>query len=87
MNRFFCYLKAIPFYIKSGVWCPHIYEEVGKNKGIVIASKNKFRVSNDLLHEQNETVHPHAIIIKNRCVCCGYEEFSWYDSDPIIIKS
>ena len=58
------------------MWCPHIYKEIGTDKGIVIATKNSFRISDNYLHNENETVHPRAIIIRSRCTCCGREELS-----------
>ncbi len=82
-----CYLKAIPFYIKTGVWCPHIYEEESREIGIVITTKNGFRVSDSLLHNANETIHPKATILRNKCVCCGHEDISWYDTEPYVIKT
>ena len=87
MKKIFCYLKAIPFFLSSGVWCPHVYKEIGSKKGIVITTKNSFRISDNFLHNKNETVHPSAIIIRSRCTCCGCEELSWYDSEPLLIKN
>lgn len=82
-----CYLRAIPFYLCSGIWCPHVYKEIGSDKGIVITTKNSFRISDNFTHGENETVHPGAIIIRSKCTCCGHEELSWYDSEPLLINS
>lgn len=69
------------------MWCPHVYKEIGSDTGIVITTKNGFRISDNLLHDSKETVHPKAIIIRSKCICCGHEELSWYDSEPLLIKS
>lgn len=86
MKKLVCYLKAIPFFIKSGIWCPHVYKEVGMDKGIVIARQNNFRISNNLIHNNGETVYPHATIIRNKCIYCGHEDLSWYDNEPVRIS-
>lgn len=86
MKRIFCYLKAIPFYIRSGVWCPHVYEEYDKYDGIVITTDHGFRVSDNLMHGKNEQIHPQATIIKSKCVCCGKEDLSWYNQEPFVIR-
>ena len=57
MKRIFCYLKAIPFFLKSGVWCPHVYHDESKETAIIISNDNGFRVSNNWLHGENERVH------------------------------
>lgn len=86
MKRIFCYLKAIPFFIKSGVWCPHIYHEESKENAIIISTDNGFRVSNNWLHDDNEMVHKNATLIRSKCIHCGKEELSWYDKEPCVIE-
>lgn len=87
MKRLLCYLKAIPFLLKSGVWCPHKYKEENKQKVIIIATDKGFRVSDNYEHNSNETVHPDATLVTSRCFCCGKEEYSWYvdfENIPVI---
>ena len=84
MKKIICWIKAIPFFIKSGVWCPHLYEE-SKEKAIIISTENSYRVSKDYIHRPNETVHPNATLIRYRCKRCGAEELGWYDREPMVI--
>ncbi len=86
MKRIFCYLKAIPFFLKSGVWCPHVYHDESKETAIIISNDNGFRVSNNWLHGENERVHKNATLIRSKCIHCGKEELSWYDREPCIIE-
>lgn len=86
MYRVVCWIKAIPFFIRSGIWCPHIYMEVKREKAIIIATSDSFRVSNNLLHNANEKVYPKATLITDRCVCCGKKNMSWFDKEPMILR-
>lgn len=86
MRRMLCCIKAVPFYIRTGIWCPHVYEEVSRHKGIVMATEDGFRVSENLLHSERERVHPDATIVLCRCVSCGKEDLSWYDREPPVIN-
>ena len=79
MKKIICYIKAIPFFIKSGVWCPHMYIEVSKEKAIIISTDNNFRISKNLIHRENEKVHPNATLITCKCKYCGEKELSWFD--------
>lgn len=85
MKEIICYIKALPLFIKSDVWCPHVYEEVSRSNAIIISTENGFRVSKNLLHANGEIVHPKATLIKNKCIYCGKEHLSWYDKEPYII--
>lgn len=87
MGKLRCYITAALLYIRSGVWSPHIYEEVSKEQKIVIATNHGFRISDNLIHAEWETVHPKALVIKSKCRCCGHEDLSWYDREPVIIKT
>lgn len=88
MKKIICYLKAIPFFIRSGVWCPHVYGENVYEPTIIIATQNHFRVSKDYIHNEHEKVYPNATLIKNKCIYCGHEITSWYngkiDEMPVI---
>lgn len=87
MKKIICYIKAIPLYFKIGVWSPHVYEEVSRDKKIVVSTEYGFRISDNLIHNKNEKVHPKATVIKNKCKYCGCEDICWYDQEPFIIKS
>lgn len=85
MTRIICWARAIPFWVRSGIWCPHVYKEETREPAIIISTTNSFRVSDNYVHNPNETVHPKATLIKSKCVCCGKEERSWFDGEiPII---
>ncbi|MCM1045264.1 MAG: hypothetical protein NC417_07115 [Candidatus Gastranaerophilales bacterium] len=86
MKKVLCYIKAIPLYLRTGVWSPHMYEEISREQGIIISTDHGFRISDILAHKDNEKVHPKAVIIKNKCVYCGHKDISWYDREPFIIK-
>lgn len=85
MKSIICNLKAIPLWIKYGVWVPHLYEEVEETRGIVISTKDSFRISDNYVHDPDETVHMDATITKLRCCDCGKEIIIWYDRTPIKI--
>lgn len=86
MKKFICYLKAIPLFLKCGAWCPHKYEEVTREQCTIISTDNSFRISTTMAHNVNETVHPKATLIKSKCICCGKEDWSWFDREPLIVK-
>lgn len=85
MKRLWCCLRAIPYFLRSGIWCPHVYSDTDKSEGIVIASDNSFRVSNNYTHTDAERVYPKATIIRSKCIYCGKEDISWYSTEPILI--
>ena len=79
MCRIICWIKALPLFFKTGIWCPHIYKEETRSEEIIIATNKSFRVADNYLHTSNETVHPHATLITSKCICCGKTDFSWTD--------
>ena len=86
MRRFICWIKAIPLFIKSGVWCPHLYNEGTCESTIIISTKNGFRVSDNYIHKPHETVHPKATLIRSKCFYCVIEDLSWFDGSHEDIK-
>ena len=87
MKRIICWAKAIPFWIRSGVWCPHIYVEESREPAIIIANDKGFRVAQNYMHYHDETVYPKATLIRSRCECCGKEDLSWIDGEVEVIKT
>lgn len=85
LKEFGCNIKAIPFYMRTGVWIPHLYEEIETHKGIIIADETSFRESESLQHTENEKVYTDATITTMRCVYCGKELKDWYNREPIRI--
>ena len=81
IKRMICCLKAIPLLLRSGIWCPHVFEEVERHKGIVIAGETSFRESNDLRHSNTERVYRDATIISSKCIYCGKEDKGWFAGD------
>lgn len=39
-------------------------------------------MSKSFIHNDEEIVHPNATLIKNKCIYCGKENFSWFDREP-----
>lgn len=81
MKIVLCWIKAIPLWIKTGHFVPHIFEVVSKEPAIIIAGKDYFRVSETYEHEVGEEVIRNALLEKSKCTCCGKEEVCWYDLD------
>lgn len=76
-----CYIKAIFGFFEHGVYIPHVFRDEEKTKGIIIATDNSFRISDNYEHAKNEKVYKNALIIKSRCICCGKEDISWWNLD------
>lgn len=81
IKRIICYFKAVPFLIKSGIWCPHVYGENKYEPAIIIATSKSFRTSKSCLHGANETVYSQATLITNECLHCGHKMQTWYDGN------
>lgn len=76
-----CLFRGIKLYLKTGVWQPHQYEEIGRRKGeIVITNKKGFRVSHNTVHDEDEEVHMNCTVITHVCKCCGHERVVWYQN-------
>ena len=73
-----CYIIAFVEFIMHGNFSPHVFRDVECKKTIIIATDDSFRVSENYIHNQNETVYPGALLITSRCVCCGKETQRWY---------
>ena len=81
-----CYIKAIPFWLKCGEWCPHVFKEESREKDvIIISSNNGFRVAKNYSHRPNEIIHPRATLITCKCKYCGVKEYAWFDGNPFKI--
>ena len=72
-----CWIKAIPLWIRTGYFVPHLYEATYEN-AIIIAKPNGFRVADNYEHSKDETVYPKAVLERCKCVFCGNETLSWY---------
>lgn len=78
IRKIICYAKAVPMFIRCGIWCPHIYEEVERHRGIVIANKY-FRESNSFKHLNSEKVYQNATIVTYKCIHCGAVDKGWFN--------
>lgn len=76
-KKIICYIRAILRFIKIKEWCPHIYKQ-SIEPAIIISTPKTFRISNNYIHNANETVHPNAGLIKCTCKICGYTTFTWF---------
>ena len=79
-NRFLCYLKAIPFWVKMGFkkdfFIPHVFIDEEWIAPIFLNHKtNKVRIADSYAHEMDEEWIPNAIFIGRTCKYCGYKSF------------
>lgn len=79
MKYLICWLKAIPLWLRTGEFVPHLYESTYE-PGIVIATENGFRISDNYTHTPAEVVYKDACIERYKCIYCGHEEIGWYRS-------
>ena len=79
MKRLICWFKAIPLWLRSGYFVPHLYESAFED-AIIIATEKGFRVSDNYKHTADETVYPNAVLERCRCIYCGHETQGWYTS-------
>lgn len=79
IKKLICYLKAIPFFLRTWEWVPHVYREEYE-KATIISTDRSFRVSTGYEHSPGEKVYKNACLIRQRCKYCGHEKFGWYES-------
>ena len=79
MKRFKCWIKALPLWIRTGLFVPHLYEGTTED-AIIIAKPNSFRVADNYNHTVDETVYPNAVLERCKCVFCGHEILAWYET-------
>lgn len=44
---------------------------------IIFTTEDGFRIAENYLHDNNETIHQNCVLIKNKCIYCGHETQSW----------
>ncbi len=79
MKRLICWFKAIPLWLRSGYFVPHLYESTFED-AIIIATENSFRVADNYEHSKEETVYKNAVLVRCKCMDCGHEIQCWYAS-------
>ena len=79
MKKLICWIKAIPLWLRTGEFVPHIYE-CCYEKAIIIATDNSFRVADNYQHTANETVYKDACLVRYKCIHCGHEDLAWYSN-------
>lgn len=79
MKKLLCWLKAIPLWLRTGLFVPHLYEATTED-AIIIAKPNSFRVADNYNHSEDEVVYKNAVLERCKCVFCGHETLSWYAS-------
>ena len=77
MKKLLCWIKAIPLWLRTGLFVPHLYEATTED-AIVIASVDGFRVSDNYEHANDEVVFKNAVVERCKCVFCGHETITWY---------
>lgn len=79
MKRLRCYIKAIPLWLRTGLFVPHLYEATYED-AIVMTTPDNFRISDNYEHDDVEVVYKNAVVERCKCVFCGHETLSWYTS-------
>lgn len=74
MLRVICWFKAIPNFIKTGIWNPHVYKHVETVTGNLIISKDGMRLVNNYLHDTDESLIQNITVISYRCKCGGWKQ-------------
>jgi len=77
IKKIFCYLKAIPFWFVSGIFCPHVFVNIDNFVRNVIATENSFRISDSFEHSEDERVYKSAIVSVAKCKHCGEISMAW----------
>lgn len=77
IRKIICWLKAIPFYLRTGLWVQHCYEDTYE-KAIIVCTDTKFKASDNFFHTSGERIYPKACLIRSRCIYCGHKDVSWY---------
>lgn len=68
-----CNLKAIPFFLKSGVFAPHINVEMFQSKKDIYVRGNKFRIAKEPYYmEPDEYLIKNVTVTWSCCSACGY---------------
>lgn len=74
-----CYLRAFIDYLRSGVYVPHLFTEVGREENkIIFSTDSSFRVSENYNHLPNEKLHLNSTVITCKCKYCGKLMYEWF---------
>lgn len=67
-----CNIKAIPFFIKSGVFAPHINIEMFQSRKDIYVRGNKFRIAKEpYCMESDEYLLKNVTVTWSCCAECG----------------
>ena len=72
-----CYIKAIPFYLRTGEFIPHVYVEDEPYIGNIAYTDNSYREVEGLGHTADEQLAIGVYIYRGVCKHCGKVDFSW----------
>lgn len=83
-----CIIKAIPLFIKSGEFVPHLYEEKERYTANIFYTDHGFRIAGSLNHAPDEHFVRNAILIGCECKRCGRKMMEWQRNEdvPVIGK-
>ena len=82
MKELLCKIMAIPFFLKTGEFVPHIYREVETKKCNIWLSGNSFRIATGTLdHQPNEMLVKNVNVHKLVCIRCGHTITTWDDGN------
>ena len=87
VKEIICQIKAIPFFIKTGLWIPHEYEDFAVQISDIVVSENGFKIARDYSHLPGERIVKDASVTVSQCKCCGKIEMSWQHGDVPVIKA
>ena len=64
LSRFYCNVKAIPYWMKTGCYEPHVFVElpIGR-RDIYVSTNGKFRIARGSMNS-NEHLVKNALILK-----------------------
>ena len=82
-----CQIKAIPFFIKTGLWVPHEYEDTAVQISDIVVTEDGFRIARDYTHLPGEQIVKDATVTVSQCKCCGKIEMSWQRGEVPVIRT
>ena len=83
-----CYIKAIPLFIKTKQFIPHIYKEKNRFIHNIVVTDTDFSLTDTFCHDFGEYIVRDAIVINFECKCCGKTIQLWKRNNNVpVIKT
>lgn len=77
MKQLICYIKAIPFYLRTGEFIPHIFKDSKTYTSDIFVTENDFRLAETYTHLPQEKLIKNATIYESECKYCGKKIMAW----------